>query len=113
MSLHSHRIFANENEKQSKSVNIKVESLFFNLHDVMRTVVVAKILHEAGASWNYNSAQCLHHIMKVEKLTFNSIYGRVSSISVSTEIEFDTCILPVFYGPDFKRKKNKICSGVF
>ena len=35
---------------------LRIKSLFFNLHDVMKTVVVAKILHEA-----------LHHIMKVEK----------------------------------------------
>ena len=48
-------------------VNIKTESLFFNLHDVMKTVVIAKILHEAlHTSWNFSSAHCLHHIMKVE-----------------------------------------------
>ena len=50
------------------SGELKIESLFSNLHDVMKTVVVAKILHEAlCASWNFNSAHCLHHIMKVEK----------------------------------------------
>ena len=42
--------------------------LFFNLYDVMKTVVVAKIVHEAlRAPWNFSSAHCLHHIMKVEK----------------------------------------------
>ena len=48
ISLNSHHIFTNNAENQSKnSVNIKIESLFFTLHDVMKTVVVAKILHEA------------------------------------------------------------------
>ena len=47
---------------------IKIESLFFNLHDVMKTVVIAKILHEAQrASWNFSSTHCLHHIIKVKK----------------------------------------------
>lgn len=49
---------------------------------------------------------------KKGRITINTFYayyyqisGRVSSISVSTEIDLDTCILPVFYEPDFKRKK--------
>lgn len=49
---------------------------------------------------------------KKGRITINIFYayyyqisGRVSSISVSTEIDLDTCILPVFYEPDFKRKK--------
>ena len=70
ISLNSHQTFKNDNVKQSKNKvkNIRSESLFFNLHDVMKTVVVAKILHEAlSASWNFNSAHCLHHIMKLEK----------------------------------------------
>ena len=33
----------------------------------------------------------------------SSISGRVSSISFSIEIDFDTCILPVFYGPGLRR----------
>ena len=53
---------------QKQSVNKKIESLFFNLHGEMKTVVVVKILHEAlRASWKFNSVHCLHHIMKVEK----------------------------------------------
>ena len=33
----------------------------------MKTVVVAKIVYEAlCTSWNFSSAHCLHHIMKVE-----------------------------------------------
>ena len=49
ISLNSHRMFTNENKKTilKQSVNIKIESLFFNLHDVMKTVVVAKIIHKA------------------------------------------------------------------
>ena len=49
ISLISHRILTNNTKNKSKkqSVNIKIESLFFNLHDVMKSVVVAKILHEA------------------------------------------------------------------
>ena len=50
ISLNSRRIFTNNTEKQfKKSVNIRIEITFFNLHDVMKTVVVAKILHEAIA----------------------------------------------------------------
>ena len=70
MSLNSHRIFTNNTEKQSKikSVNMKIESLFFDLHVVMKTVVVSKILHDVlRTSWNFISDHCLHHIMKVEK----------------------------------------------
>ena len=48
-------------------INIRIEILFFNLHHVMKTVVVTK-----GASWNFSSTHCLHHIMKVEKLNFNA-----------------------------------------
>ena len=45
--LNSLRIFTNNIEQFKKSVNIRIEILFFNLHDVMKTVVVAYILHEA------------------------------------------------------------------
>ena len=64
ISLNSHRILTNNTENQS---NIKIEGLFFNLHDGMKTVAVAKILHEARTSWNFSSAHRRHHIMKVEK----------------------------------------------
>ena len=44
-------------------------------------------------------------------LLLSNIWSRSSKkISVSTEIYLDTSILPVFYGPDFKRK-NKFCRG--
>ena len=49
------------------SVNIKVKIWFFDVHRVMKPVVVAKILQEA---WNFSSAHWLHYPMNVKKNQF-------------------------------------------
>ena len=58
----------------------------------------------------YNHHLCL--LLSEKCPCYYQISGRVSSISVSTEIDLDTCILPVFYGPDFKRKKFFCRDGI-
>ena len=54
-------------------VNIKVKIWFFDVHLVMKLVVVTKMLQEALlASWNLSSAHWLHHLMNVKKANFYS-----------------------------------------
>ena len=55
-------------KKKKKNVSIKVKIWFFDVHPVMKPVVVAKILQETlRASWNFSSTHWLHHPMNVKK----------------------------------------------
>ena len=49
-----------------RSVNIKIKILFFNLYDVMKTVVVTKIL--LRSSWNFNLSSSQPKGSKIEFL---------------------------------------------
>ena len=47
---------------------LRIKSLFFKLHNLMKTVGGAKIPRSAmRLMWNFSDDHCLHHIMKVEK----------------------------------------------
>ena len=47
---------------------LRVKIRFFDLHRVMKPVVLAKILQEAlCASWNFSFTHWLHHLMNIKK----------------------------------------------
>ena len=64
------------------TIKCKNKMMIFSVHRVHKPVVVAKILQEAlRVSWNFSSADWLHHMMKAEKSFFQSeIYIKISPI---------------------------------
>ena len=83
-------------------------SLVFNVGQTFRQEEIKKMGKKEGRKERKKERK-----RKKGKITIIIIYayyyqisGRVSSISVSTEIDLDTCFLPVFTDPILSEKKK-------